>query len=330
MIPLYTDRFKSNLELRQCRNDAIDYLENAMLGDLHPATNEGEKYLAAILDQSARKAYQKFATILQNSKEHEDRVKEINSQPRLSSKDKVNILEDSSSFEQMSALASWVSAKKIKKVHTFRFATVDDYIPVRVNESNLMQVVLGDSQGAHKAPKYSEWAINDPRENDNQKIFIHPLESLEIVRQPHYNAATLLKGNAYENYLIENDWRYDVNERACVESSGQSKNSPMKKKSAGHNLVHLTASLHDPSEEDLLPVEDLCPIIDSNDYTDEGPEEDYPEVRVDQLIKATKKAIVNRDRTDLNDLMFNLTVAKIGPVATQALKNEIKNILWGE
>ena len=112
----------------------------------------------------------------------------------------------------------------------------------------------------------------------------------------------MLKGNAYEGDLgnIDQNWRYG-DDYACVESKGQSKASEKKRASAGLNLLDITLDLAD--DDDYLAEEVRLNLpIDFQDYVDEGyNDDDEIQVTPGAFMRATKKAIIDKDSEDVVD-----------------------------
>lgn len=318
-------RFRSSKEERQGLDDTLAYFKRVDKGDLRPPEKAGLKYLARTIDQASKRAYDDLALIVRQSPEHLRRKAELEKQPRTVGKSSVAkaILKSTSSFEQMVALDDWVGGKKFTEKHTFCLAKGDDdYVPVSVKSSSLMDLVLGSTRGDHKAPKYDKWAEKDPWKDPYQEPFIYPLEALEMVRQPSYIGATVLKGNAFESEWIDQEWRYGAT-KGCVETRGQRRESQKKRQSAGLNLAALAeewACEEDPKCKDV----NICLEPRYENYADEGYQDDRKvDVSPGKLIAAARKTIVAQDPTDLDALMKQLFIAKIGGVSTPALREHI-------
>ncbi len=308
------------------------YFRRFRAGDTTVPGAAVQKSIATLLDRTEATVVNDLLNTLRMSDEHRARIGELNAQPTLAGKfnsDKVIFdYETASSFEQMAALSDWLAQKKIRTDHTFFFSVPnDDYIPVYVKkyatEATAMHVRLGATQGTHKAPKYEDWAGTDPWFNDAQKRFIHPLEALEIVRQPNFSAATMLKGNAYERDLVDTNHRYGL-EYACVEEKGQSKNSSKKINSAGLNacsFTHIFSDRTDPTADEF----DVTLPVNYEDYTEDGYLDDLDiGVTPGKLMKAAEKVLINNyDDGELTRLMENLTIAKLGVQRTPMLSEHI-------
>lgn len=324
-------RFKTTTQLQNGLQDTLNYFQRAKEGDLTLPSPASLKYISSVIDQASKNAYTTVSQIVKESPEHLLRVAEINSQPRTSGASSIDkaILWNASSFEQMFALKEWQATKTtLHSPHTFIFGTGEnDFYRVKVSDTSPMKILLGTTRGEHKAPKYEEWAVNDPWSNPNHTRYIHPLENLEIVRQPDFLSATLLKGNPFEEDLIDQSWRYGK-EMACVELKGQAKNSPQKLQSSGLNLTTLTkefADLHDLTAKET----NICRTLHFEDFSDEGYQDDaIIDVSPGKILTATEKTIVNQNNDDLNDLMEKLFIAKIGVQTTPALRKHIVKRLF--
>lgn len=317
----FDNRFSSPSVEKRCMKSLVNYWEKVKKeGDFSDPAKEALRYLSFQLDMSAKKAFDELAAVLRSSAKHEKRIIEINRQDTTVGKSDLSktILRQTSPFEQMVALSDWLGQKTIRTTHTFVFAhKEDDYIPVKVAYSRstpptLMHVVLGSTKGSHKAPKYADWAQDDPREDPDQQRFIYALEGLETVRQPHYAAATVIKGTAFESRHITHEWRYGL-EKGCVELPNQAKNHFKKLASAGLNLTALAEKL--PDDVNILKY------VHFEDYADEGLREEDFEVSLASILKAAKKALKNTDAID--QIMRKLLIAKIGPVSTPSLQEYI-------
>ena len=306
------------------------YFERYRTGDTTLPSADALASISRVLDASARDCINRFMQVLRASNEHEARVGTLQAQPSSAGRfaaHKIR-LHDASSFEQMVAINDWLTRVRIRGNHTFFLSADDDYVPVQVKkyaglDANMMHVRLGATSGAHKAPKYTDWALNNPWDNPTQKVFIYALEGLETVRQPHFSAATMIKGNAFDNDYIDESWRYG-DTYACVEGKGQSKAGQptatgKKVKSAGLNLATLTDDFANAA--DPLAVErDFCLNVNYEDYSDNGYADDLVvTVTPGALVQAAETAIVDRDTTELNRLMENLVIAKLPAPKTPML-----------
>lgn len=305
-----------------------DYYSSVKGGDYTLPTPQVQQYISGKIDTAANNALTDVSTTLKNSREHRSRVMEIQRQPRTAGASSVTkaILRNATPFEQYSALKTWQEETAINKTHTFVFANPkdpDDYIPVSVKANSAMQIMLGSTKGERKAPKYAEWAQNDPRLTDSQKRFIAPLESLEMVRQPEFSGATLLKSGAFANDHIDSEWRYGK-DHACVESKGQGKNTAKKLASAGVNLTELFNRFPDSDSDNNLVTRAVY-----EDYVDVGYNDDAQViVTPHSLFKATRKSILTKDDTDLNNLVSILFMTHIGPQNTPAVQAKIERKLF--
>lgn len=311
----------------------VDYFDQVDRGDVTIPSKKALLQLSQKIDAVTKKVVDDLLKTLQGSPEHEARVKILEKEPRTAGKfapSKI-ILEGSSAIEQSAALDSWLQARAIRKPHTWFFSAGDDCVPVQVKPlkgitPSMMHIFLGATSGARKAPKYADWAENDPTADENQSRFMAPLTALEIVRQPEFSAATVIKESAFKAGQVDSDWRYG-SEYACVEDKGQSKDSPKKQRSAGFNAAGLVKEFADAADP-IADEVDICPVIQYEDYADEGYEDDLDlTVSPGQIIKAAKKSIVNRQDENLTRLMQRLTIGAIEVPQTPALRERIAKIL---
>lgn len=341
MIPIFDirDRFNSEKSYVEGRDQVIDKLSD----DVNDLNKQGLTYLSAIFDRACLKSYNKIVKRLRNSQEHQERLQEIAEQPRLANGYSFNkrILEGCSEFEQMVALNDYICSKRFTKIHTLSLAYKDnEYIPVQIKPTNdqskkLMNVYLGTTQGNHKGPKYEKWAENDPRQDPYQEIFIDPLISLEIVRQPHYLGSTLLKDHSFITNHINEDWRFgtksdevyndgirDTHKRtACVELKGQDKHTILKNQSAGSNLKGLLEEI--PYDDESFCIE---PAFE--DFIDEGNVDDM-EVRIspEKIHKSMIKYVEKNKSDDLNKITDQLLAIRIGPSETPVVRKYVAKVL---
>lgn len=282
------------------------YLDRLKVGDSSVPTAQALLAIATTLDSAMGSVVTNLTNVLRDSPEHQARVALLQNQPRTAgsfSRNKI-LLEGVSPFEQIVAVSDWLGRVHIRQPHTFFLAASNDnYVPVHVKkfkdvDTTMMHVMLGTTRGDHKAPAYADWAVSDPRENPNQKVFIDTLEDLEVVRQPNFSAATFLKSNAFQLDKIDAQWRYG-SMYACVEDKGQSKNSAKKRRSAAFNACSMVQELADESDPVAKEV-DICLPVQYEDYANEGYRDDL-EICVTPgiLMEAAGKAIVNQDATEL-------------------------------
>lgn len=313
----------------------VKYYENVKQGDTSLPGRPAQLSIAETLDHTTKGIVEGLTQVLQSSPEHKQRVKLLLDQPRTAGKfaESKIILEDISPFEQMVALSDVLARRKIKKTHSYFFgAENDDHIPVQVkpqSTTTMMHAVLGSTRGERKAPKYTEWAQSDPRKDSSQKRFIPVLEALEIVRQPQYSAATILKGSAFDTDYIDEKWRYGST-YACVEDKGQAKDTPKKNRSAGLNactLLEHCSDYDDPYAED----KSITLPLSFDEYLDRGiiDETDFA-VSSGGVIQDSEEAIMEDKGEELTRDMEKLTISRIGSVSTPALANYIgeKVLSW--
>jgi len=236
-------------------------------------------------------------------------------------------LEGLSAFEQMVLLSDWFhsSDRESDTRYTWCFSTAterspDRKIPLSIekNAKTLFQVKLGSRAEDYRAVKYDDkkdpcsFANEDPWACAKRENFIYLLEALEMVRQPNYIGATLIKGTAFEAEYIGSKWRYGTKgkmgwkKEACVEFRNQRSLSrekkKIKKRSAAFNVFKLI-------KRELGHVE-LC----SNS-------------RLEEIISVTPKKIFyayQQGHKALYNVMFALMIAKVGYFSSEQVENFIK------
>ena len=232
------------------------------------------------------------------------------------------ILCDSGPFEQMLALSHVTLANGPqweKGNRTFCFGALEDktlpiYVMRRgaVTPPNLMQIMLGTGRGALKAPTYAELA--SAKNNEYTDVFVSPLNALEVMRQPYFSAATVIKAGAFQAHVIDAAHRYEVvdpkdkrkaNHFACVELAGQKmpKNASTKELSAGTNLCHLMRNFAEQSICPQMLYEQFAP----NGYNDDA----LVRVTPGMLWRAAEKSIVFKVSDELDRMMERLFVSSI-------------------
>lgn len=318
-------RFSSPRVEARCRNALVRYFDAIDAGNYNVASVDAQRYLSFQIDQAAKRAFDIFQEALAVSPEHQARILKLNQQPTLAGRTTLAkaLFSDVSQFEQMIALSSWLRQRNIRTIHSFVFGyTLNDCIPIRVNYSarvnnQLMQVVLGTTKGAYKAPAYEDWARNEPWYDRDQRRFIYGLEGLEMTRQPEVVGGLVIKGSSHETDLIDNEWRYGK-KYASVELKGQSGHKRKKAQCAGLNISSMA------SEFDTEI--DICPPLEYSDYdlhTVDGQENLAFDGSIDAILTACKTSLVYRNDRDLERIIVTMLAAKIGPVATPMLRQAI-------
>ena len=238
------------------------------------------------------------------------------------------ILKNYSPLEQMVVLGDFIAIHQnrwLKGVRTFCFYNGEDHLlPVYVmssstSKASLMKTRLGSSRGQYKAPTYEELSKGD---GAPEYIFSRPLEALEVVRQPYFSGATVIKGNAWEVETITDRRRFEIKDEhdetrisqfACVEIPRQNlaKNIPVKVTSVASNIFSL-ARKH--IEERLVkPVryEEIAP---------EGYRDDLDfEVTAQDLWDALKRSVVSERGEDLINICRSMLFLKFAPFSSLAI-----------
>ncbi|NGX26257.1 MAG: hypothetical protein K940chlam6_00172 [Chlamydiae bacterium] len=286
-------------------------------------------YLSYLIDRATQKVYNEAIQLMQGTPEHRENYKTLRDAPKNCGgfKERTAILEDSSAFEQMVALDHLIDTKAgnwPKGRRTYCFKQGDDLIPIYVNSTSKMRAstmstVLGTgSKGRFKVPTYS--ALANSKEQATSSIFIKPLEGLEIVRQPHFSGATLLKGNAFEADTIDQSHRYqivdqsgNVSSLACVELKDQNKprQVPTKERSAGCNIL---------SMKKTSPSKPLAKSLRYEDFSEEGYKDDTKPIKVKDCWRVLEGAIRPKGEEELENLMRQLFVSRVGPFTSPVVK----------
>lgn len=340
--------------------DRLGY-ENALACLTNPESltepNEyGCEFIAKKINKVARNIYWELRSILYQSPEHSLRIAALEAEYNHPSR--IFLFKDVTPFEQTCAIDDWFSRHiPLKENFTFFLSArlkrndnfIYDHISANFKKSNseiysLMQLTLGNGRAAPLYDSYEKKTVyiknpnkldtfekQDPWQNQYEK-FIYPLEALEIVRQPKFIASTLLKGNAFEAELIDEDFRYGVilengqiRPTTDVEIKGQRtlswEESLVKNRSAARVIFELDKELH---KKRLREEEsDIC--------SNTGYNSDQYNVNV----RVTPRDILRKFRDTLTsdnkslaenllyELIFKLFVVKIGVQSTPNLHQYI-------
>lgn len=289
-------------------------------------------WISQELDQSALRVYNSCAKKIQAQKEHRQNYSVLVKEPANCGGFSLGktILNEANPLEQMVALDHWICEKGPRWQKGRRTlclgAPGNEYIPVYIGkragvDPTSMSVMLGAGKGDYKAPKYPELAENACLARTS--VFKDPLDALELVRQPYFSSATLLKAGAFAREKIGARRRYEITDErnavrssqfACVELKGQNdtENAPTKEASSGTNLYSLVKHHRlDPINKNVLFEE----------FVHEGYDDDA-EVKVtpQSLWDATEKSVCWADSSDLDLLMERLFISHVGkfssPVVT--------------
>lgn len=333
MIFDINDRFSNRKDKIECSKNALEFL-NGTCSSLSP---QGLKYISAIFDEGFFKAEQQLRNIIKSSPEHRQRVKIIKDQPTLAGKFDASkiILRDVSPYEQMVAIEDYLTSHKITTAHTFFLAAEnDDYIPMLCKPGNLFNIMLGSTQGEHKAPKYSEWALDDPYHNPYQNPFIKPLEALEIVRQPAFCGATVLKSGIYQNDDLDNEQRYGIYKdpnnpksgnkpEACVELKGQKGHKKHKQMSAGVNFENIV-KVFEPDDEMSRGISHIIEefVDDNSTNIEESP------VSPEEVQRALKSKILFDQSSKVDELSSKLLYLTLDPLTTPLARKHASRVLF--
>ncbi|MBA2368312.1 MAG: hypothetical protein H0V82_04725 [Candidatus Protochlamydia sp.] len=303
----------------------------------------GCEFIANKLNKIAKKVYWELRSVLYISREHKERINQLEHMFMQQSKEIV--FQDVTPFEQMCAIDDWFShhtplrnsftfylSSRTKSHGHYLYHSISANFTRRKHDIySLMQLMLGSGTGAPKYYDDKNLKIDtldkqDPFQN-KYAAYIYPLEALEIVRQPKFIFSTLLKGNSFEAELIDEDIRYGVIENgtirptACIEIIGQNKLNweceLIKIRSAASTLFIIDQIFHlkGLKEEDS----NICSNTDYENHS--------LFVTPRKILEALKDSLIsqNKERGDQNlyQLIFKMFVVKIGVQSTLSLHNHI-------
>lgn len=288
--------------------------------------------ISQALDASMLRVYNESVKLIQGTDEHVASYSTLAGAPKNCkrfNKQKA-ILEKATPFEQMVALDQWIDDKEpswTKGRRTICFRIEDDIVPIYIAKTSkthatTMTTMLGTgSRGKMKAPRYEDLASDQALVHSS--IFIKPLECLELVRQPHFSAATIIKGNAWGRDVIDHTRRYEItdvhdicktSQFACVELVGQKKknNSPTKEASAAANLISLVKKHPNRPINRVLHYEDLA----AEGYKDDAELSITPKA----VWLACEKSVKSGNASDLDEIMRQLFVTELGGFTSPVVK----------
>ncbi len=280
--------------------------------------------ISEALDASMHRVYNDLVPAIVAEPEHLRNYRAVKEASRLCGKftrDRA-LLCDTNPFEQMLALSHviladgprWKSGNR-----TLCFGIGDDkvlpiYVMRRGNTAppHLMQVMLGAGTKSLKPPTYSELASNTA--GDQANLFVPSLNALEVMRQPFFSAATVMKVGMFAMKNISAEHRYGIispldatqtSHFACVELPGQNlpRNAPIKERSAATNLCHLVKHSPGASIGPAIPYEQFAP----EGYKDDASLSVTPRM----LLRAVGQSIVFKAPNELDALMEQIFVSSI-------------------
>ncbi len=300
--------------------------------------------LSEKIDESVLRVYNDVVHQVQATTEHRKNLKALRDAPKTCGgfTSKTALLTTATPLEQMIALDHLIDSRASswqKGVRTICLGIKDsdDLIPVYLQSkdnvlASTMTTRLGSgSRGKFKVPRYDQLASDSYLANNS--LFVEPLEALEIVRQPYFGGATLLKGNAFSTKTIDSQRRYEVldpndssrdSQFACVELKGQNKDktSPIKAKSAGANILSL---------EKKSPKKPLSGKLHFDDLAPEGYKDDVVlEVRPKDYWQAVRTAILDDDSTELDRQTTILFLKKFGAFSSPVVNTYHADKLFKE
>ena len=333
-------------DLRAAKRSAVNLFEEVKKdgfewGKTAAIDSDARFYISQELDRSALEVYNTAIKQIQATKEHADNYRVLADAPKNCGKGgfsvKRAILGNATPLEQMVALDHLIYAKASswkKGVRTLCFEQRHGNVgcvPMRISstttvKASTMKTVFGQGPDT---PKYTQFASEAGMARHS--VFMEPLNALEIVRQPHFAAATVLKGNAFDAEVMDHQRRYEAqievhgkSQFACVELELQNHkdNSPIKEKSVATNLISLLKKHPDKRIHKRLIYE----AVAHEGYKNEA------EVRVTpfDLWKATEESICHQNRADLDRLMTQLFIAKVHPFSSSIVGDFYAQKVFGD
>ncbi|MBS0616356.1 MAG: hypothetical protein JSR58_07395 [Verrucomicrobia bacterium] len=298
--------------------------------------------LSETIDGSVLRVYNNVVHQVQATSEHKKNLRALLDAPKTCGgfKEKTAILTNATPLEQMIALDHLIDAKSAawqKGARTLCFGTKDkdDLIPIYLLSKNnvpasTMTTRLGTgSRGKFKVPKYDELADNANLAKTSP--FATPLEALEVVRQPYFSGATLLKGNAFLTGTIDAHRRYEIldpknatqnSQFTCVEPKKQNdpKLTPTKSQSAGANLLSLEKKSPSKSITKKLRFEEFAPEGYKDDVVLQLKSKDY--------WSSVRHAIIEEDTTELDRQTTILFLSKFGKFSSDVVNKYYADTLF--
>jgi hypothetical protein len=190
-------------------------------------------------------------------------------------------------------------------------------------------MMLGATQGERVAPKYTDWSENDPFDTAEQQVFIRPLRTLEVIRQPRFSFAKVMKELSQEEDLIDNTWAYGK-KYWSVEGPGQSRPATarsQKFKSAALNALSVVEEYSSTDDPEAKEVK-ITPDVDFTEYFDDGYDDELDvSIYAADIVKAVESSIVKKNEESLKGIMENMAVQFIGPVKTRELSERFLEVI---
>ena len=301
------------------------------------------KYLLSEeIDKSVLRVYNDAVHQVQVTEEHRKNLKALRDAPKTCGgfKEKTALLKSATPLEQMIALDHLIDIRASswqKGVRTICLGTKDsdDLIPIYLlSKDNVpastMTMRLGTgSRGKFKVPRYDQLASDSHLATHSP--FAAPLEALEVVRQPYFSGATLLKGNAFSSKTIDSERRYEIldpnntsqnSQFTCVEPPKQNNPnlSPIKAQSAGANILSLEKKSPKKPLSGKLHFDDLAP----EEYKDDV----VLEVRPKDYWQAVRAAILDDDMTELDRQTTILFLKKFGKFSSPIVNTYYTDMLF--
>lgn len=269
--------------------------------------------LTSYLDGAMEKIYNETVKIWSASEEGKDACLSLarakkNCGPTKKAK---ALLENYTPFEQMVALGCVVEDKKHtwqSGIRTYCFSGEKEKIPLSIChtgiQTSLMRAIVGPRKGALK---YADLQNRTNGFSERETDILASLESLEMVRQPDFLSATILKGDSYQAGLIDTQRRYKVysnevrtrrktSKFGCVELPRQASTSAGKIKEASAISNLLSLCKNHPHENMLndLPIKQKVTCT--------------PE----QYLTSLEQAVLERKTDEFDRLSTALFFARVG------------------
>ena len=324
---------------RNLGQSILDYSERLKEKDPTIPEDSTLRAMSTILDQSFERSYNEVVEMMRTSPLIERGVADLHKKRTCGGfKFQNRSLPDLTPFEQMLCVSEYISQHpdKTRKTRTYAFALGEKVVPVWLKhpqngEASLWTTLLGTTQGALKAPKYTEmteYGFSPP------DIFLDPLTTLEMHRNPSHIGALAMKSAAFDAGQIDNTHRYQGNtstNEAYKTASAElrKQKSPFTRKmvaqAAGFNLALI-------NETNILQEDEnnLLPELKFEDLTGEGYNDDaHPFASSLNVVKTFEDAL-RGNLAPLDNQTRKFFAARLGNSQIPEVNAYVVETLFGE